>query len=52
MFDWQMFCAKLLILPNLYDADRKETISEPDEKLSGVFSIDFEEAYDFLVLNI
>ena len=51
MFDWQIFCVKLLVLPNLFDVDRKETISG-GKKLSDVFSIDFEQAYDFLVSNI
>ena len=45
IFDLQMFCAKPLILPNLFDVDRKEAIAE------GVFSIDFEQVCDFLVLN-
>ena len=50
MFDWEMFCAKVVILPNLFDIDRKETI--PGRmKLSGVFSVDFEQAYGFLVSN-
>ena len=28
IFDWQMFFAKMLILPNIFDVNKKETISE------------------------
>ena len=51
LFDWQIFCAKLLILSNLFDVNRKETISERCDSVD-VFSIDFEQGYDFLVSNI
>ena len=37
MFDWQMFCAKLLILPNLFDVNRKEIISERWEAVWCLF---------------
>ena len=46
----EMFKMILLILPNLDDMNRKETIAG-NEKLFGVFSNDFELACDFLASN-
>ena len=37
MFDWQVFCPKLLILPNLFDVNGKETISERWEAVWCLF---------------
>ena len=46
MFDWQMFCTKLVILPNLFNVNKKETISERWEAVWCLFYL-IEQAISF-----